>query len=73
MNDPRPLNAFDIGGLVVFAHNGCQAKELAAPEIRPNSEWRVDVSGWVALRAERRKDLDHLRAADATEAYIQRS
>lgn len=66
----RPLNAFDCGGLIVFATNGCKAKELAAPHIRPNSEWREDVSSWVALRAERRKELDHKLDPQATEAYI---
>lgn len=66
----RPLNAFDVGGLTVFAINGCQAKELAAPHLRPNSEWQEDVSGWVALRAERCKAFDHKLDPNATEAYI---
>jgi hypothetical protein len=64
------LKAYELGPLVVFAPNGVTAKSFAAPTIRPNEEWRADVTGWVALMADRREDLDHLLDETKTETYI---
>lgn len=64
------LQAYKVKNILVFADRGTEAKMLAAPLIRPNEEWRADVAGWVALRAERTEELDHLADPDKTEPYI---
>jgi len=64
------LKAYELGPLIVFAENGVMAKSLAAPLIRPNSEWVNAVTDWVALMATRRTDLDSYLDATQTEPYI---
>ena len=64
------LKAYELGKLTVFAPNGVMAKSFAAPMIRTNEEWCNDVTGWVALMADRRMDLDHLLDESKTETYI---
>ena len=64
------LKAYELGPLIVFAPNGVTAKSFAAPTIRTSEEWCNDVTGWVALMADRRADLDHLLDQSKTETYI---
>lgn len=64
------LRAYKVGDLLVFAPNGCVAKSLAAPQIKPSSEWAQNVSEWVSLMAERRVDLDALVDASVATPYI---
>lgn len=64
------MQAYKVDKVLVFADKGTEAKMLAAPLIRPWEEWREDVAGWVALRAERRPDKDELIDPDATSPYI---
>ena len=64
------LRAYKVQDILVFASRGTEAKLLAAPEIRPMSEWREDVAGWVALRAERTPEADALYDNSKTEPYI---
>lgn len=63
------LKAYKIGDLLVFAHKGTEAKLLAAPQIRSMEEWKQDVAGWVALRAERTPEEDHKVDPTRTEPY----
>ena len=63
------LKAYKVGDSLVFAHKGTEAKLLAAPLIRSNDEWKEDVAGWVALRAERTPELDHKVDPERTEPY----
>ena len=65
-----PMRAYRVRHLLVFAHKGTEAKLLAAPELRPMSEWQQDVSAWVALRADREPRLDDQLDRHQTEAYI---
>jgi len=67
---PQPLKAYRVREHLVFATRGTEAKVLAAPQIRPMEEWREDVAGWVALRAEREPEMDALKDPEKTEAYI---
>src|SRR5690606_35293541 len=75
---PRPLlkektmllQAYKVEHLLVFAFRGTEAKVLAAPQLRPMEEWREDVAAWVALRADRSPELDHLVDPARTEPYI---
>ncbi|MEK9767005.1 MAG: hypothetical protein VW274_11070, partial [Thalassolituus sp.] len=64
------LRAYKVQDIIVFASRGTEAKLLAAPEIRPMSEWKEDVAGWVALRAERTPEADPLWDESRTDAYI---
>ncbi|MCY0966465.1 hypothetical protein [Parathalassolituus penaei] len=64
------MQAYKVDKVLVFADKGTEAKMLAAPLIRPWEEWREDVAGWVALRAERKPELDPLVNPDATSPYI---
>jgi len=64
------LKAYKVNDILVFANRGTEAKSLASPLIRPVEEWREDVAAWVALRAERAPELDHLKDENRTEAYI---
>ena len=64
------LRAYKVNDLLVFASRGTEAKLLAAPRIRPEAEWREDVSAWVALRAERAPELDELADPGRHEPYI---
>jgi len=64
------LRAYKVQDVVVFAGRGTEAKLLAAPTLRPTEEWRADVAGWVALRAERSPELDDLVDPTKTEPYI---
>lgn len=63
------LKAYKVGELLVFSFKGTEAKLLAAPLLRTDEEWQKDVSGWVALRAERTPELDHLLDPSRTEPY----
>lgn len=67
---PQPLKAYKVNEYLVFATRGTEAKILAAPLIRPVDEWREDVAGWVALRAEREPEMDDMKDPHKTEAYI---
>ncbi|MGB1092560.1 MAG: hypothetical protein ACPGYX_10570 [Oceanobacter sp.] len=67
------LQAYKVQDILVFAEKGTEAKLIAAPKIRPMEEWREDVAGWVALRAERTPELDDLADPKATEPYIHQS
>lgn len=64
------LQAYKVEHLLVFAFRGTEAKVLAAPQLRPMEEWREDVAAWVALRADRSPELDHLVDPTRTEPYI---
>ncbi|MDO6683317.1 MULTISPECIES: hypothetical protein [unclassified Oceanobacter] len=64
------LQAYKVEHILVFTNKGTEAKLLAAPRLRPMEEWREDVAGWVALRAERTPEFDHLADPTATEPYI---
>lgn len=64
------LQAYKVEDVLVFASRGTEAKMLAAPTLRPMEEWREDVAGWVALRAERTPELDELLDSSKTEPYI---
>jgi len=64
------VRAYKVEHIVVFAGRGTEAKLLAAPELRPNSEWQEDVAAWVALRAERAPELDSQLDPSKTEPYI---
>ncbi|MFK4752012.1 MULTISPECIES: hypothetical protein [Oceanospirillaceae] len=64
------LQAYKVEHILVFTNKGTEAKLLAAPRLRPMEEWREDVAAWVALRAERTPDLDHLADPAAIEPYI---
>lgn len=64
------LQAYKVEDVLVFASRGTEAKMLAAPALRPMEEWREDVSGWVALRAERSPELDDLCDPSREEPYI---
>ncbi|WP_028293906.1 hypothetical protein [Oceanobacter kriegii] len=64
------LQAYKVEHILVFSSKGTEAKLLAAPKLRPMEEWREDVAGWVALRAERTPELDELVNPEATEPYI---
>ncbi len=64
------LKAYKVDNYIVYANKGTEAKLLAAPMIRSNTEWREDVAGWVALRAERAPELDTEVDIQATEPYI---
>lgn len=66
------LQAYKVENILVFANKGTEAKMLAAPQIRAWDVWQQDAAAWVALRAERSPDLDHLADPDATEPYIYR-
>ena len=72
LSTPISLHAYTVEDILVFATRGTEAKILAAPELRPNSEWQQDVAAWVALRAERCPELDHLVDTSKTEAYLTR-
>ncbi|WP_221795233.1 hypothetical protein [Oceanobacter mangrovi] len=65
------LQAYKVEHIVVYSSKGTEAKLLAAPKLRPMEEWRENVDAWVALRAERAPELDHLVDPAATEPYIQ--
>ncbi|WP_300425780.1 hypothetical protein [uncultured Thalassolituus sp.] len=64
------LRAYKVQEILVFAGRGTEAKLLAAPQLRPNEEWKADVAAWVALRAERTPELDELADPSRTEPYI---
>lgn len=64
------LKAYKVGDQLVFAFKGTEAKLLAAPLLRTDEEWQKDVSGWVALRAERMPELDHQVDLTRTEPYF---
>jgi hypothetical protein len=66
----HPLQAYRVQDVLVFAAKGTEAKILAAPRIRPMSEWKEDVAAWVALRAERAPDMDELVEPTAVDPYI---
>lgn len=68
-----PMRAYRVRHLLVFARKGTEAKLLAAPELRPMSEWQQDVSAWVALRANREPALDDQLDASQAEPYIDRT
>lgn len=70
MNTEPTLRAYRVEQYRVFATRGTEAKVLAAPLLRPMDEWREDVSAWVALRAERTPEHDHLLQPNKTDAYI---
>lgn len=63
------LKAYKVGDLLVFAFKGTEAKLLAAPLLRSDEEWQKDVSGWVALRAERMPEEDHKIDPSRSEPY----
>lgn len=65
------MRAYKVEHILVFADRGTEAKMLAAPQLRPNEEWREDVAAWVALRAERAPELDDQVDPAKTEPYIQ--
>lgn len=64
------LQAYKVEDILVFTYKGTEAKLLAAPKIKSMEEWREDVAGWVALRAERTPELDDKLDASRTEPYI---
>jgi len=64
------LKAYKVNDYLVFSFKGTEAKLLAAPLIRTDEEWQKDVSGWVALRAERTPELDHKLDPKRTEPYV---
>ncbi len=64
------LQAYKVQNILVFANKGTEAKLLAAPTLRPMEEWKEDVSGWVALRADRAPTLDDQVDPNQTDPYI---
>lgn len=64
------LQAYKVQDILVFSNKGTEAKLLAAPVIKSMEEWREDVAGWVALRAERTPELDDKVDVSRTEPYI---
>lgn len=64
------LKAYKVANYLVYASKGTEAKLLAAPMLRSDAEWREDVAGWVALRAERAPDFDSSVDTSATEPYV---
>lgn len=64
------LKAYKVDNIVVFSDRGTQAKLLAAPLIHPAEYWHENAAAWVALRAERVPELDHLVDPTKTAAYL---
>lgn len=64
------LKAYKVNNYIVYANKGTEAKLLAAPMIRSNTEWCEDVAGWVALRAERAPEFDTEVDIHAKAPYI---
>ena len=64
------MQAYKVETVLVFANKGTEAKMIAAPLLRPWEDWRADVAGWVALRAERVPDFDHLADPAAVKPYV---
>ena len=67
------LQAYKVQDILVFSNKGTEAKLLAAPVIKSMDEWREDVAGWVALRAERTPELDDQLDSTRNEPYIHAS
>lgn len=64
------LKAYKVQDIVVFSDRGTQAKLLAAPLIAEAAYWQQHADAWVALRAERVPEFDHLVDPEQTQAYI---
>lgn len=64
------LKAYQVDQILVFATRGTEAKLMAAPLLRPHNEWKEDVAGWVALRAERCPEKDKEVDEAATGPYV---
>ena len=64
------LKAYKVDKYLVYANKGTEAKLLAAPILRSMDDWRKDVAGWVALRAEREPELDSQVDNNKTDPYI---
>lgn len=67
------LLAYSVDNIIVFAQRGTEAKLLAAPKLRDMSAWREDVAAWVALRADRKPELDCRVDQTMQEPYIDES
>lgn len=64
------LKAYKVKNVLVFASRGTEAKLLAAPKIHPEEFWRENVADWVALRAERTPEHDHLINPSQSQPYL---
>lgn len=64
------LKAYKINDILVFATRGTEAKLLAAPKVHPAEFWQANVADWVALRAERTPEHDHLVDSTQTKPYL---
>lgn len=67
------LKAYKINDVLVFATRGTEAKLLAAPKVQSAEYWRDNAAEWVALRAERTPEFDHLINPNQTEPYLHAS
>ena len=64
------LHAYKVREVLVFATRGTHAKLTAAPILNSGKYWSENVTEWVALRAERTPEFDHLVDNTQTEPYV---